>query len=519
MGQVVTDSELLTLVAADRHAGRTIAFANGCFDVLHVGHVRYLEGAAQQGDRLIVAINDDASEAALKGPGRPILDAAARAELVAALRVVHYVVVFSERSVERLLNLIKPDVHCKGTDYTVDTVPERETVKAYGGRIAIVGDPKDHSTKELLEQLREKRGRDSFPDDSHGNESRPRFSRILIVRLGSLGDLVHTLPAVAAIRRTYPAAEIDWLVDAAHRSFLELVPAVSSLVVLRDRSARAWLEARRMMRARHYDVALDFQGLLKSAALARLSGASRVVGFDRAGLREPLAAPFYGERVTVDDSQHVIRKNLELAAAIGVRPGSDRGQTPMDFPIAPVDSPVVASFLATVSAPFAVMNPGAAWPNKRWPPDKLGAVARDLRSRHGMASVVLWGPGEQDAASAVVASAGGAAHLAPETGLRELIALLRPASLMVSGDTGPLHIAGALGVPIVALFGPTTPGRNGPWSADDVSISRYEACDCHYERRCRRDAGQWCLGTIAVDEVTRAIDQRLARAHSRDRRP
>jgi lipopolysaccharide heptosyltransferase I len=499
MGQVVTDSELQTLVAADRHAGRTIAFANGCFDVLHVGHVRYLQGAAEQGDRLIVAINDDASEAALKGPGRPIMDAAARAELVAAIRGVDYVVLFSERSVERLLNLIKPDVHCKGTDYTVDTVPERETVKAYGGRIAIVGDPKDHSTKDMLDEVR-----------SSKFEVRGLIDRILIVRLGSLGDLVHTLPAVAAIRRAYPAAEIDWLVDAPHRPFLELVPAVSSLIVLRDRSARAWLEARRTMRARHYDVALDFQGLLKSAALARLSGAARIVGFDRTGLREPLAAPLYGERVTVDDSQHVIRKNLALAGALGVRP------TPVEFPIAPVDSPAVSSFLETVPASFAVINPGAAWPNKRWPPDRLGAVARDLRDRHEMASVVLWGPGEEDAARVVVNGAGGAAHMAPPTGLRELVALLRPASLMVSGDTGPLHIAGALGVPIVALFGPTTPGRNGPWSEEDVSISRYEQCDCHYERRCRHDAGEWCLGRISVDDVTRAIDLRLTRARSRE---
>lgn len=498
MGQVVTDSELQTLVAADRQAGRTIAFANGCFDVLHVGHVRYLQGAAEQGDRLVVAINDDASEAALKGPGRPIIDAASRAELVASLRVVDYVVLFSERSVERLLNLIKPDVHCKGTDYTVETVPERATVKAYGGRIAIVGDPKDHSTKEMLERLR-----------TANVEPRTSLRRILIVRLGSLGDLVHTLPAVAAIRRAYPAAEIDWLVDAPHRPFLELVPVVSSLIVLRDRTARAWLEARRTMRARHYDVALDFQGLLKSAALTRLSGAARIVGFDRTGLREPLAAPLYGERVTVDDSQHVIRKNLALASAIGA------ASQAWDFPIAPVESRAVASLLATVRAPFAVINPGAAWPNKRWPPDKLGAVARHLHDRHRIASIVLWGPNEEDAARAVVNAAGGAAHLAPETGLAELIALLRPASLMVSGDTGPLHIAGALGVPIVALFGPTTPDRNGPWSAEDVSVSRYEHCDCHYERRCRRADAEWCLGTIGVDEVTRAIDERLTRAQSR----
>jgi lipopolysaccharide heptosyltransferase I len=504
MGQVVTDSDLARLVADDRRDGRTISFANGCFDVLHVGHVRYLQGAAREGDRLVVAVNDDASEAALKGPGRPILEATARAELVAAIRGVDYVVIFSERSVERLLNLIKPDVHCKGTDYTIETVPERETVKAYGGKIAIVGDPKDHSTRGLLEQLR-----NSGSNPPPATSNLPPVNRILIVRLGSLGDLVHTLPAVAAIRRAHPAAEIDWLVDAPHRSFLELVSAVSSLVVLRDRSVSAWLAARRTMRARHYDVALDFQGLLKSAALARLSGAGRIVGFDRPGLREPMAAPLYGERVTVDDSQHVIRKNLTLAAAIGATP------TPWEFPIADVQSPVVSQFLATTPAPFAVINPGAAWPNKRWPPDRLGAVARHVRERHGMNSVVLWGPGEEHAAGGVVEGSGGSARLAPATGLPELVALLRRASLMVSGDTGPLHIAGALGVPIVALFGPTTPGRNGPWDPDDVCVSRYADCECHYERRCRRDAAHWCLGTIAVDDVARAVDDRLARARQR----
>ena len=150
---ICDDAELFAAVSADRRAGRRIAFANGCFDILHVGHVRYLEGAAREGDRLVVAINDDASERALKGPGRPILPAAARAELVAALRSVDYVVLFPELTVERLLRQLKPDVHCKGTDYTVDTVPEREVVRSYGGRIAIVGDPKDHSTKELLSRL------------------------------------------------------------------------------------------------------------------------------------------------------------------------------------------------------------------------------------------------------------------------------------------------------------------------------------------------------------------------------
>ena len=154
MGRVVTEAQLAALVDADRHAGRTVAFANGCFDVLHVGHIRYLDGASREADRLIVAINDDDSVRALKGADRPILPAAARAELVAALRVVDYVVIFPDLNVERLLTRLRPDVHCKGTDYTPETVPERAVVLKYGGRIAIVGDAKDHSTQSVIERVR-----------------------------------------------------------------------------------------------------------------------------------------------------------------------------------------------------------------------------------------------------------------------------------------------------------------------------------------------------------------------------
>ena len=155
MGLVVSRDRLVELVRAHRSAGRTVAFANGCFDLLHVGHTRYLQAAAAEADRLIVAVNDD-EMAGRKGPGRPVLPAGARAELVAALRGVDYVVVFPEPTVTPLLELLKPDVHCKGTDYAHDTVPERGTVLAYGGRIAIVGDPKDHSTRDLLARIRER---------------------------------------------------------------------------------------------------------------------------------------------------------------------------------------------------------------------------------------------------------------------------------------------------------------------------------------------------------------------------
>jgi len=155
VGDIVSRDELLRRVSGDRAAGRTIAFANGCFDLLHVGHVRYLEAARREGDRLVVAVNADESVRRLKGPGQPVMPDRERAELLAALRAVDYVVIFNDATVERLLLLVKPDVHCKGTDYTVDTVPEREVVRRYGGRVAVVGDPKDHSTRDLLSRLRE----------------------------------------------------------------------------------------------------------------------------------------------------------------------------------------------------------------------------------------------------------------------------------------------------------------------------------------------------------------------------
>jgi rfaE bifunctional protein nucleotidyltransferase chain/domain len=153
VGELLTADALVERVRRLRSEGRTIAMANGCFDLLHVGHVRYLEAAAEEADVLVVAINDDASVRLLKGEGRPILTAVDRAELVAALRVVDHVLIFSGPTVAPLLTAVRPDVHCKGTDYTVDSVPERETVRGYGGRTAIVGDPKDHSTRNLLARI------------------------------------------------------------------------------------------------------------------------------------------------------------------------------------------------------------------------------------------------------------------------------------------------------------------------------------------------------------------------------
>jgi rfaE bifunctional protein nucleotidyltransferase chain/domain len=153
MPSILTREDLAIRIAADRESGARIVVANGCFDVLHVGHVRYLAGARELGDILVVGINSDEQVALQKGAGRPVMPAKERAEIVAALESVTYVTIFHEPTVEQLLLTLKPDVHAKGTDYTTDSVPERDVVRSYGGRVAIVGDPKDHSTTEIIARL------------------------------------------------------------------------------------------------------------------------------------------------------------------------------------------------------------------------------------------------------------------------------------------------------------------------------------------------------------------------------
>jgi heptosyltransferase I len=198
----------------------------------------------------------------------------------------------------------------------------------------------------------------------------------------------------------------------------------------------------------------------------------------------------------------VVFKNLRLLETLGVRDATVR------FPLARVASPAAEAVQRAAGGPFALINPGAAWPNKRWPAERFGQVAAFLREVRGLPSFVLWGPGEETLAAAVVGSSWGAAQLAPATGLADLVALARAAALVISGDTGPLHLATAAGTPVVALFGPTNPARNGPWRAQDISVSRYGSCGCHYRRRCRR--ADWCLESLGVPEVTAAIQQRLA---------
>jgi lipopolysaccharide heptosyltransferase I len=332
---------------------------------------------------------------------------------------------------------------------------------------------------------------------------------ILIVRLGALGDIIHAIPAAAALRAAMPDARIDWLVESKHRSIVDLVAVIDDVITLDGRSIRAWTDVVGRLRRGGYDVALDFQGLMKSAILARASGAPRVAGFSIWHLREKGARPFYsetneegGETVSDDDERHVILKNLRLLRVLEIK------REDIAFPLAAVASRAVEEVQARLgSQPFALINPGAAWPNKRWPAVRFGEVAAFLRDVRGLASVVLWGPEERTLAQSVVDGSSGAAALAPATGIPDLVQLSRAASLIVSGDTGPLHIATAVGTPAVAIFGPTSARRNGPWSPDDCVVTRYDSCRCHYERECHERA--WCLDSVTVAEVTAAVQQRL----------
>ncbi len=328
---------------------------------------------------------------------------------------------------------------------------------------------------------------------------------ILIVRLGALGDVIHAVPAAAALRKAFPAAVIDWLVDAKHRDIVSLVTAIDRAVPLESPTFAGWTAALRTLRLTAYDVAIDLQGLMKSAVLARASGANRVIGFSIWHLREKAARPFYSDAHEAEGG-HVIRKNLRLLRALGVDDEDIR------FPLAEVPSRALEELRGGLppGRGFALINPGAAWPNKRWPPERFGELAAFLHDACGLTPVVLWGPGEQALADQVIAASSSTAMAAPATAIADLVALSRAAALVVSGDTGPLHIATAVGTPTVSLFGPTDPDRNGPYAADDLTVSRFERCGCHYDRRCHQPT--WCLGEVMAAEVCAAVQRRLASA-------
>ena len=340
--------------------------------------------------------------------------------------------------------------------------------------------------------------------------------KILIVRLSALGDIVHALPVLAAIKKAIPNAEVDWVVEENYASILSIAQGLRRRVIVRAKRSFAtpdaisfggitgYHAAAKYLWNQDYDFALDLQGLIKSAMWARISFADKVIGFDPPNLREPQAAFLYSQTVTPVDARHVIQKNLSILSALDIKTDA------IDMPLTPHASADTTAAIETAGGhmQYVVINPGAAWPNKRWPPERFGALAAALQRHSRLRSLVTWGPSEKDLANRVVSASEGAASLAPATTVSDLAVLMRQAALVVSGDTGPLHIAAAMGTPLVGLYGPTWPERNGPWDPRDIVISRANVCVCHHKRQCLRGAP--CINEITLEEVVAAAEKRLA---------
>ncbi len=348
------------------------------------------------------------------------------------------------------------------------------------------------------------------------SSGRVNIEKILVVRLSAMGDVIHTLPAAQALRDAFPNAMIGWLIEerwaellcaprtprngqrSQQRPLVDWVHTVNlvgwrkSLFSLNtiETIARVWNDVRSV----HYDVAVDLQGAIRSALLARWSGARMIYG--SAQPRETPASLWYTHAV-IPRGHHVIEQNLSISEAVVGRP--------LEVPAVqlPRDPEAYTALGQQIpNAGFAIVNPGAGWGAKRWPAERYGLVARGLADC-GVRSIVNYGPGEEALAHAVETASGGTAKTL-RCSISELIALTRRATLFVGGDTGPLHLAAALRVPVVAIFGPTDPARNGPYSARSI-VLRNPASATSHARRSQPDEGMLEISVEAVIEAARSL--------------
>jgi heptosyltransferase I len=349
--------------------------------------------------------------------------------------------------------------------------------------------------------------------------------RILIVKLSSIGDVIHTLPAAALLKRALPDARISWAVEPRGAAILKDSPAIDELIELQARPAATGLR-KRLNGSGLVDIAIDFQGLIKSGLVMFASRATRRVGFGTDDLREKASKLFLTEQVDASKFKHVIEKNLALARAavsdsldgtaaalaeIGPTPALPGSNNGYEFPIAlsADDEQFAERVVENQRGPFAIINPGGGWATKLWAPERYAELADWLWNDCGMVSLVTYGPGEEELAGRVVASSRSSAVRALASTLKQFVALARRAVLFVGGDTGPLHLAAASGTPIVGLYGPTSAERNGPFDPRDITIARDLWCraDCY-----RRSCWHWECMEIPVSDVKRAVLTRLERA-------
>jgi len=345
---------------------------------------------------------------------------------------------------------------------------------------------------------------------------------ILFVKLGAIGDIVHTLPALSAVRNAMPDAHISWAAERRSAEILRGNPSIDELIEIDTKSIRSRQgtdgilnEIRTQakdLRRNKYDVAIDFQGLLKSAGIAKISGAPRRFGFGKRSLREPSSRFLLTDTVEIPDGTHVISKNLALvAASLGIAVPDNS----FDFPIAtgPEHLSEAEETIGRVGPEFAILNPGGGWSTKLWPAERFGELARVLWDRHRIASVISVGPKEQHLADAALKHSVDARVSVANLSLKGFYELSKRASLYVGGDTGPTHLAVTAGTPIVGLFGPTEWWRNGSPNPRDICVERFDiGCRTHcHRRRC----SNWICMEIPVEAVAAAAAARLGlAAHS-----
>lgn len=322
--------------------------------------------------------------------------------------------------------------------------------------------------------------------------------RFLLVRLGSLGDVIHALPAASALRDTFPEARIDWAIDPKWQRLLESNPDLNEIISVDRKSASGIAGTVSKLRAARYTCAIDFQALYKSALLAFASGAPRRIGFQSSYAREALASLLYTDQLNPRGG-HKVDHNLTLAEAAGAH------ITTPKFPlqVQPADEDRVTQELARHNiAEFYVLNPGGGWRSKCWPPERYGELHRQLAAQHGWRGIVSFGPREEGLAQEVISAAGITAPIAIPLELGPLMALLRHAKFVVSADTGPLHLAAALRTRTVGLFGPTDPARNGPYGDASISIRNPHSSETTYRRGTSYSLG---MLSITVEQVMDAI--------------
>jgi heptosyltransferase-1 len=330
--------------------------------------------------------------------------------------------------------------------------------------------------------------------------------KALVVELSSLGDVVHALPMLPVLSRR--GWEVGWLAEHPASALLEKHPLVARLIPASMGGSfglRSRRQAVRALRAERFEAALDLQGRWKSAVWARLSRASRVIGHASAWRREPLSSILIREPIDVPEAaHHVIDRNLSLLRVLGMDAVGYR-----EFPLAPSDAarPEVDAFLALKGIEdFVLLHPGGEAPGRLWSAQGFGEVARGLKDR-GFACLVTWGQGEEPLAQRVVAASEGAALACPPTNLHAFMEIARRAQVLVAADVGPLHLACAMGVPVVAIYGPTDPARNGPFDSRDVVVRSTPLCSPCYKRRCPIHEG--VMDATRPADVLRAIERRL----------